>query len=753
MCDPLGLVSPVVLQGRRIFQEATKLKLSWDDPVPNDIAQKWSAWLNSLNDLPKLTFDRCVMPNDFAGGVAELNHFCDGSQIGYGACAYLRVVNRSKIHVVLIAGKARLAPMKQITIPRLELSAEVLSIQLDVMLRRELDIPVMESFFWTDSEIVRAYIMNDERRFPGFVANRVSLIRQHSEANQWKHVNRTDNPADVASRGCAVNDLSQSWFRGPQFLSMFKSEWQSECHADPNIPDTELEVNKVSVMPEPVTYSLSSASEFEQVHPIKLLCSHYSSFYRLKKAVCWLLRLKAQLRKQCVNFGPITVAEMSSAENMILKHVQKEQYAKELSSIRRNESVSKSSPIAKLCPVIRDGLIVVGGRLKHASVSQGVRTPIISPRDNKVSDMVIREYHNDAHLGTEWVLNRIRSRFWIINARNKIKHVKKTCVTCKRLFAAAMTQKMADLPPERCQPNLPQFIYTGLDFFGPFLVKRGRSEVKRYGCVFSCFNTRALHLEKVKDLGTDAFLNAFVRFVSRRGCPQMVWSDNGTNLVGADAELRRCLAQLDRAKIVQAARRRTVAWEFNPALASHHGGVWERMIRTIRRILLALLRSSPVMNDDIMHTVLCETENVINSRPLTKSSDDVMDDIALTPNHLLMLGHNSPLLWGDFGKADAYRRHWRCVRHLVAQFWRRWIKEYSPLLQQRPRWSRVKPNLDVGSLVLIMDENVPRGVWPLGLVTQTNVGRDGLVRSARLRIKSTTLVRPISKLVFLEGSQ
>ena len=140
---------------------------------------------------------------------------------------------------------------------------------------------------------------------------------------------------------------------------------------------------------------------------------------------------------------------MSSAENLILRHVQKEQYAKELSSIRRNESVSKSSPIAKLCPVIRDGLIVVGGRLKHAAVSQGVRTPIILPRDHQVSDMIIREYHNDAHLGTEWVLSRIRSRFWIINARNQIKRVKRTCVTCKRLFAAAMTQKMADLPPER----------------------------------------------------------------------------------------------------------------------------------------------------------------------------------------------------------------------------------------------------------------------------------------------------------------
>ena len=130
-----------------------------------------------------------------------------------------------------------------------------------------------------------------------------------------------------------------------------------------------------------------------------------------------------------------------------------------------------------------------------------------------------------------------------------------------------------------------------------------------------------------------------------------------------------------------------------------------------------------------------------------------MDDTALTPNHLLMLGHNSPFPWGDFGEADAYRRHWRCNQHLIAQFWRRWIKEYLPLLQQRPKWLSVKPNLDFGSLVLIIDENVQCGVWSLGLVTEANVGRDRLVRSARLRTKSTTLVQPISKLVFLEGSQ
>ena len=216
------------------------------------------------------------------------------------------VLNRSEIHVVLIAGKARLAPMKQITIPRLELAAVVLSIQLDVLLHRELDIPVMESTFWTESEIVRAYIMNDERRFPVFEANRVSLIRQSSEANQWKHVNGTDNPADVASRGCAVNDLTQSWFRGPQFLSMFKSEWPSECQADPDIPDTGLEVNKVSVVPEPVTYALLLASEY-----IPSSCC-----VRITRAsIGW--------RKQCVGFWEWRRSCASSVLISVLSLLQK----------------------------------------------------------------------------------------------------------------------------------------------------------------------------------------------------------------------------------------------------------------------------------------------------------------------------------------------------------------------------------------------------------------------------------------------
>ena len=309
---------------------------------------------------------------------------------------------------------------------------------------------------------------------------------------------------------------------------------------------------------------------------------------------------------------------------------------------------------------------------------------------------------------------------------------------------------MADFPPERCEAGKTPFSYVGVDLFGPFYVKLGRSEVKRYGCLYTCFNTRAIHVEKLDSLETDTFINGFIRFTARRGNPIKVWSDNGTNLVGACSELSRSLHRLNREKVIAAARRTEVEWFFNPP--KHQGGVLERMIRTIRRILVALINSNPRMTDDVLHTLFCEAENIVNSRPITKCSDDVNDLSPLTPNQLLLLRGNSPLPWGIFHNTDTYKRHWRQVQHMSTQFWKRWIKEYLLDLQRRQKWNKESPSLKSGDLVLIMDENSPRGSWPLGLVIDTSIGRDGLVRSVKVKTKSTQLVRPVTKLVLLEGS-
>ena len=753
--DPLGLVSQAVLPGKILFQNATRLKLSWDECVPPNLAQKWTIWLDSLRNISQIKFPRCVIPDEFPDGVAEIHTFCDASEVGYGVCSYIRIINKQgKIHVALLAGKTRLAPLKSVTIPRLELSAAVEAVKLDCVIRRELDEPVMESTFWTDSQITLAYIRNDSKRFKVFVANRVATIRRHSVPDQWHHIGGKQNPADVCSRGCDVSRFDPVWLTGPQFLSEYKNIWPvSQTVSSLQLDDQDPEIKQEKSNAGQVSVNFVDVPDKEdRPHPFEELIKYYSSYYRLKKAICWITRVIQCIKGDKKEQGPISVAEMNQAEVKVIKYVQSHIYQEELELLRQGKNVSSSSPLYQLEPTLTEGLLVVGGRLKHAAIINEMKHPMILPHNHKLSQMIIQEYHNTAHLGTEWTLSHIRNKYWITKARNLAKQIKRDCVVCKRLYGKTLTQKMADLPTERCEPGKPAFSYVGVDLFGPFYIKQGRSEVKRYGCLYTCFTSRAIHIEVLNSLETDTFINGFIRFISRRGYPIRIWSDNGTNFVGARTELSKSLRDLNRSRVIQAARRKNVDWIFNPPLASHHGGAWERMIRTVRRVLLSLLSSSPRMTDEILQTVMCEAESIVNSRPITKSSEDINDDTPLSPNHLLLLRENCSIPWGIFHNSDTYRKHWRHVQHLSTQFWKRWIHEYLPELQRRQKWNNPVNNLKVGDLVLMLNESSPRGSWPLGLVIETSIGRDGLVRSARIRSKGSEFVRPVTKLVLLEGS-
>ena len=755
MYDPLGLISLIVLKGRAIFQDATRQQLQWDDSVPDDIQTQWYSWQESLKQLEFMSFPRCIIPTGFENGMMELHHFCDASSTGYGACSYLRVTNPDgRIHVSLVASKACLAPIRTVTIPRLELAAAVVAVRLDALLRSAFEIECIVSTFWSDSQIVLSYLSNESRRYKVFVANRVSVIQQFSAPDQWRYINTNDNLADMLSRGCDATELPNLWFEGPDFLSQFKCDWpQDRCENwGLNENDPELKTAPVDQSTDDgMATAVHATVKAPHVHAVDALLAHYSSVYKVKKAISWLRRFFDFMKTKHAKRGNLSVSELNNAEHAILTHVQHECYRDEIAQIENQGVVSTRSHLAKLCPRYDNGLLVVGGRLRHACVPDQTKCPAILPKHHRVSKLICQEYHDVCHVGTEWVLGQIQRKFWIVKARSVLKKIRRDCVLCKKLYSKPCVQQMADLPPERVVPGQPPFHCVGIDVFGPFHVTQGRSTVKRYGVVYSCFSTRAVHIEMLPSLETDTFINGFMRFISRRGMPSKVWSDNGTNIVGARTELSRSLRQLDRSKIVSTARRKDVEWSFNPPHASHQGGLWERMIRTIRHILVALLTPNARISDDVLNTIMCEIENLINSRPLTKCSDDVDDDAPLTPNHISLLKGNSSYPWCTTQVADTYRRRWNHVQHVVEQFWRRWIREYLPELNRHQKWLNPLPNVKPGDLVLISDECTPRGAWPLGLITETKIGRDGLVLSAKVRTKSTHLVRPITKLILLES--
>ena len=357
------------------------------------------------------------------------------------------------------------------------------------------------------------------------------------------------------------------------------------------------------------------------------------------------------------------------------------------------------------------------------------------------------------HLGQEFVLSSLRQLYWIIKGRSAVRRVIGSCFPCKKLGAVRGEQLMADLPKERLMSGDPPFSHIGVDYFGPLYVRQGRSNVKRYGCLFTCLVIRAVHIEVVHSLDTDGFINALRRFINLRGSPTTIYSDNGTNFRAGEKEIRESLKDWNQKSIHEFLRQRHVTWKFNPPAASHMGGAWERMIRSVRKILRVLLEQQ-LVSDEMLQTLMSEVQGILNSRPLTPVSRDPKDLEPLTPNHLILLRANPNLPPGVFNKEDVYsRRRWRQVQYMSDIFWKRWLKEYLPTLQERAKWTKPRRCLAMGDLVLIADENVPRGKWPLGRVIDVFHGNDGYVRSARVQTSSTILTRPVTKLCFLEGEK
>jgi hypothetical protein len=749
--DPLGFLAPVILPVKKMLQEFCRLRLAWDDPVPEQYANIWQRWLNDLKKLTAFSVPRCLKPMYSSDESSfELHHFGDASENGYGVVTYLRVSSpNGQVHCSFIMGKSRVAPLKQISIPRMELSAGALSVRQDKMIRQELEIPITRSIYWTDSTSVLKFIRNNDKRFHTFVANRIGIIRDGSDVNDWRYVDTDQNPADEASRGLCAHEMVEGcrWSTGPGFLWRHEDDWPKQPDDFAQIQDDHPEVKLAKSCHSTIT----SSPEHDV---IERLLVRFSSWYKVKKFFAWILRYKSNLLiaardrsignpwkydQQRTSVAPITVDEMDAAEHEILRHVQKPYH-------------SNKSSIRKLDPVIIDGLLRVGGRLNHSSLDVDAKHQVILPKNHVISRLIINHVHSiSGHSGREYVLALLRKKYWITHGNSAVRTVLSRCIDCKKKHGRVEQQKMANLPEDRLVADKPPFSFVGTDFFGAFLVKRGRAQVKRYGLIFTCMTTRTVPFEVTHGLDTDSFLCGISRFIARRGKPELIRSDNGGSFVRGEKEIREGIGKWNQNAIHEHLLQKNIKWIFNPPLGSHHGGIWERCIRSARRILNSLLQQQTV-DDECLSTLMCEVENIMNGRPITRVSDDHTDFEALTPNHLLLFRDVSSMPLGTFNKDDMFhRRRWRQMQYMADLFWKRWLHEYLPLLQKRQKWNTPKDNLKIGDIVLLVDNTVSRNCWPLGRVVCVLPNRDGLVRRVRVKSKSSELERPIDKLILLDS--
>lgn len=493
--------------------------------------------------------------------------------------------------------------MKQLSIPRLELSAALAGAQLASVLHNELTIPIQRTTLWSDSTTVLHWIKSESCHYKVFVGTRVAEIQNLTEVSNWRYVDSANNPADDITRGKTLTELSRShrWLQGPAFLSHSEDRWPISPSSYPETDDSEL---KKSI------FCGHVAEETEQQLPD---VRQFSTWKELMRTTAQSLHGAAN--PNCDSLPE--AADYIKAENLLLRQSQLESFPEEVKALIAGGPLPISSRLGSLSPEHdkETGLLRVGGRLRRAEqLEADTIHPILLDPKYPLTHLVIQNFDETLlHPGPERVLAELRRRFWILRGREAVKRYQSRCMQCQTWRANPSIPKMADLPPARLRLYKPPFFSTGVDCFGPFTVKIGRRTEKRWGIIFKCMTTRCVHLDLLESLDSDAFLMCLRRFIARRGKPFELLSDSGTNFVGGARELHEAFEAIAPHLREQLAEQQ-IEFRFNPPSAPHFGGTWEREVRSVKTALKVVLKEQSVP-ETVLRTVLVEVEGILNSKP------------------------------------------------------------------------------------------------------------------------------------------
>ncbi|GBN52766.1 hypothetical protein AVEN_10892-1, partial [Araneus ventricosus] len=594
------------------------------------------------------------------------------------------VTHSGLIQTKLVCSKSRVSPLKPITVPRLELSAALLLARLMQKIVPVLDLPLDKVCLWTDSTIVLAWLNMQPHMLKTFVSNRVAKIQSLCSNSQWRHVSSKCNPADVLSRGADAKDLRDNdlWWQGPEFLLRDITDPEECPYPKDKTYEQELKRN--------VTVSCAVTNDSDFLDKLLDLTNNYSKLIRILSFCCRFL--KNCLHKN-VETGFLTATELDNAEQLLIKQVQSTTFAKEITALQDGKSVPVSSKLKSLDPFLDSNSVLrVGGRLKNANLDYDAKHQIILPNGHKITKLIFEFYHKKyLHVGAQGLLHQVRLRYWPLNGKSTARMIVHNCVICYKNKPVIADQIMGNLPKERVTPIL-AFTNCGIDFCGPFLIKfknqRKGIYSKIYVAIFICLSTKAIHLETVSDLSSEAFIASLKRFIARRGKMAMIITDNATNFKGAKSELNRLfnLIRKPDESLANYLSSERINWKLIPPRSPNFGGLWEAGVKSFKYHLKRTIGLYKVTLEEF-NTIIIQIEGILNSRPLSPLSSDINEYEVLTPAHFLIGRPITAIPEPEIiNISDNKLSRWQQLTKFTQIIWKMWQREYLNHLQQRYKW-------------------------------------------------------------------
>ena len=753
--DPIGFLTTVLLQAKILMRESwCGQKVGWDDPLPADQHQRWIDFLFSLLSLGDIYFSRSLWPQEEVVGLPTLVIFSDGSVQAFGAAAYIHWKLKSGGHWSrLIMAKSKIGPKNIISVPRMELNGAVIGNRIKNFILKKTNLKFSTTIQLVDSSTVLGYVQKECGVFQPYEGVRVAEIQSSStfvdgRIVQFAWVAGHDNPADWCTKPRSSADLlSPFWNDGPDFLKHDVSSWPLKFTYKKDNFEGQLHLPKqVNCL-----FVQAHHSDF-----LGRLVHRSSSWMKSIRVLAWILRFTDSWRFRLLHGTPLTSSELRRAKILLIKFAQRE-----LVPELKQAATSGKGKFRKLAPIEdKGGVWRVGSRMRVVPFTLDAKLPALLPTNHRVTLLVMHHAHEHSHLAQDGTTGRFRAiGFWTVRCGHLAKSVYEKCVTCRKLNHRTLQQQMGQIP-EECLTEPLAWGFCQLDLFGPFNSRSdviSRASKKTWGMIVEDVNSGAVHLDIVQDYSAQAVILSLRRFGALRGWPAVISSDPGSQLESAGGKLEEWWNSIGDS-LLQFASSKNFEWKISPANSPWRQGKAERKIAIVKRLLSTSIGESRLTPVELQ-TVLLETANICNERPVGSAVPRVDGSYLLvTPNQLL-LGRSSNVLPDDTAMVErlSTSARYRMVHHATTQFWKRWSEEVSPSLVIRQKWHEKTRNVAVGDLVMICDKGTLKAKYKIGIIDAVTVSSDNSVRSATIRytirnndrVRIVRVTRSVQRLVLL----